>query len=137
MVIFYGEQWFLQRVIEKVTTEWWKQFILNKKLEISYYCAIWCSATTYQNINSSIVSKGAMNSFKEKFPLARMFPLTAMHTHFLSKWCHYMWTNEIKTKTKLSHVTLKLTMRSILRFNPTNNATVTSQSDVKMKIFFQ
>ena len=32
------------------------------------------SATTYQKINSYIVSKGAMNSFKEMFPLARMFP---------------------------------------------------------------
>ena len=43
----------------------------NKKLE-TYNCAIWCSATTYQKINSSIVSKGAMNSFKEMFPLALM-----------------------------------------------------------------
>ena len=30
---------------------------------------------TYQNINSSIVSKGAMNSFKEIFPLALMHTL--------------------------------------------------------------
>ena len=34
---------------------------------------------TYQRINSSIVSKGAMNSFKEIFPLARIFPLAVMH----------------------------------------------------------
>ena len=34
----------------------------------------------YQKVNSSIVSKGAMNSLKEMFPLARMFPLTVMHT---------------------------------------------------------
>ena len=33
---------------------------------------------TYQMINSSIVSKGAMNSFNEMFPLARMFPLAVM-----------------------------------------------------------
>ena len=33
----------------------------------------------YQKVNSSIVSKGAMNSFKEMFPLARMFPLAVMH----------------------------------------------------------
>ena len=44
----------------------------NKKLETSYNCTIWCSATTYQKINSSIVYKGAMNSFKEMFPLALM-----------------------------------------------------------------
>ena len=37
------------------------------------------AATTYQNINSSIVSKGAMNSFNEIFPLARMFPLAVIH----------------------------------------------------------
>ena len=29
-----------------------------------------------------------------------------------------MWTNEIKTKTKSSHVTLKLTTRFIVRFSP-------------------
>ena len=43
-----------------MTTEWWKQFILNSKLETSYNCAIWSSTMTYQNINSS---KGAMISF--------------------------------------------------------------------------
>ena len=35
---------------------------------------------TYQKINSSIASKGVMNSFKEMFPFARMFPLAVMHT---------------------------------------------------------
>ena len=32
-----------------------------------------------QKVNSSIISKGAMNNFKETFPLARMFPLAVMH----------------------------------------------------------
>ena len=49
------------------------------KVGMSYNCAIWCSATTYQKVNSSIVSKGAMNRFKEIFPLV-MFPLPVMHT---------------------------------------------------------
>ena len=31
-------------------------------------------------INSSIVSKSAMNSFDEMFPLGRMFPLAVIHT---------------------------------------------------------
>ena len=35
--------------------------------------------TTYQKVKSSTVSKGARNSFKEMFPLARMFPLAVMH----------------------------------------------------------
>ena len=33
----------------------------------------------YQKVNSSIVPQGTMNSFKEMFPLARMFPLAVMH----------------------------------------------------------
>ena len=37
------------------------------------------SSTTYQKVDSSIVSKGAMNNFNEMFPLARMFPLAVMH----------------------------------------------------------
>ena len=49
-------------------------------METSYNCAKWCSSTTYQKVNSSIVSKGAMNSFNEMFPLARVFPLAVMHT---------------------------------------------------------
>ena len=43
------------------------------EVETSYNCAKWCSVATYQKVNSSIISKGAMKSFKE------MFPLTAMH----------------------------------------------------------
>ena len=43
------------------------------EVETSYNCAKWCSVATYQKVNSSIISKGAMNSFKE------MFPLTVMH----------------------------------------------------------
>ena len=35
-------------------------------------CNIILTATTYQKINSSIVSKGAMNGFKKMFPLAIM-----------------------------------------------------------------
>ena len=31
-------------------------------------------------INSSVISKGAMNKLREMFPLARMFPLAVMHT---------------------------------------------------------
>ena len=31
-----------------------------------------CSAKRYQKVNSSIVSKSAMNGFKEMFPLALM-----------------------------------------------------------------
>ena len=50
------------------------------KIGMSYNCAIWCSATTYQKVNSSIVSKDAMNRFKEIFPLVIMFPLPVMHT---------------------------------------------------------
>ena len=34
---------------------------------------------TYQKVSSSIVSKGAMNSFDEMFQLARMFPLAKIH----------------------------------------------------------
>ena len=40
-----------------------------------------------------------------------------------------MWTNEIKAKTKPSHITFKLTMRSILRFSPTNNVVVSLKDD--------
>ena len=36
-------------------------------------------STTYQKVNSSIVSKGAINSIKEILPPARMFPLAVMH----------------------------------------------------------
>ena len=39
----------------------------------------------YQKINSSIVSKGAMNSYKEMFPLARMFPLAVMQVFYRTK----------------------------------------------------
>ena len=49
-------------------------------METSYNCAIWWSATKYQKVDSSMVSKGAMNSFNEMFPLARMFPLAVMHS---------------------------------------------------------
>ena len=49
-------------------------------LETSNNCARWCSATTYQKLNSSVVSKGAMKSFNEMFPLVRIiFPLAVMH----------------------------------------------------------
>ena len=48
-------------------------------METCYNCAKWCSATSYQKLNSSIVSKGAMNNFNEMFPLTRMFPLAVMH----------------------------------------------------------
>ena len=34
---------------------------------------------TYQKVDSSIVLKGAMNSFNEMFSLVRMFPLAVMH----------------------------------------------------------
>ena len=33
----------------------------------------------YQTINSSIVSKGAMNCLNKMFPLARIFPLAVMY----------------------------------------------------------
>ena len=49
-------------------------------METSYNCARWFSATVYQKVNSSIVSKGVINSFNEMFPLARMFTLAVMHT---------------------------------------------------------
>ena len=52
-------------------------------LETSYNCTIWCSARKYQEINSCIVSKGAMNKFREMFPPARMFPPAVMHAAFL------------------------------------------------------
>ena len=64
-LIFHSEQWCLQCVI----------------VENSYNCAKWCSAMTYQKVNSFILSKSAMNSFKEMFPLSRMFPLAVMHTN--------------------------------------------------------
>ena len=51
----------------------------------SYNCEKWCSATTNQIVNSSIISKGAMNSFNEKFLLARMFPLAVMQSGDLNK----------------------------------------------------
>ena len=38
-------------------------------------------STTYRKVNSSIVLKGAMNSFNVMFPLARMFPVAVIHTH--------------------------------------------------------
>ena len=40
----------------------------------------------YQKINSSIVSEGAMNNFKEMFPLARMFPPAVIHTPSPQIW---------------------------------------------------
>ena len=43
-------------------------------------CAIWRSVMTYQKVNSSMVSKSAMNCFNEMFSLARMFLLAIMHT---------------------------------------------------------
>ena len=46
------------------------------KLETSFSCAMLCPDTTYQKVNSSIVTKGAMNSFKKMFPLAIMHPPT-------------------------------------------------------------
>ena len=49
-------------------------------METSYNCVKWCSATTYQKVNSSIASQGAMKSFNEMFPLASMFPLAIMQT---------------------------------------------------------
>ena len=51
-------------------------------METSYNCTKWCSTRTYQKekVDSSIVSKDAMNSFNEMFPLARMFPPAVMHT---------------------------------------------------------
>ena len=52
---------------------------------IPYNCTKWCSATTYQMVNSSVVSKGAMNSSNEMFPLARMFPLAVMHRVYLRR----------------------------------------------------
>ena len=52
-----------------MTTKSWKPPII----------AQYDAQRTYQMINSSLVSKGAMNSFKEMFPLARLFPLTVMH----------------------------------------------------------
>ena len=63
--------------------KWMMETVYSElKVEVSYNCAIWCSATTYQKINSSIVSDGAMNRFKEMFPIARMFPLPVMHSVF-------------------------------------------------------
>ena len=48
---FYSEQWVLHFFIEKVITEWWKQFILNYKLvETSYNCGKWCSDTTIKRL---------------------------------------------------------------------------------------
>ena len=47
-------------------------------METSFNCAMWCSSTMYQKINSSIISKGTMNSFKQMFPLAKMFPPAVM-----------------------------------------------------------
>ena len=34
---------------------------------------------THHKVNSSIVSKGAMNSYDEMFPLAKMFSLAVIH----------------------------------------------------------
>ena len=54
----------------------------------------------------------------------RIHPHHHYHHHTLSnKLCNNnctmcMWTNKIKTKTKPSHVTFKLTTRSIVRFSP-------------------
>ena len=80
-----SEHWFLQRVIEKMTTEWREQFILNQNLENSCNWAIWCSATTYQKVNNSIVSKGTMNSFEEMFLLAVMHTPSTKIFPFLNK----------------------------------------------------
>ena len=60
--------------------KWCKQFILNLKMETSYNCTIWCPSRMCPKINSSVISKGAMNKLREMFPLARMFPLASMHT---------------------------------------------------------
>ena len=55
-------------------------------METSHNSEIWCSVTTYQKDNSSIVSKGAMNRLPWKmFPLARMFPLAVMRTLYTTQ----------------------------------------------------
>ena len=69
-------------------------------METSYNCAKWCSATTYQKVNSSIVSKGAMNSFNEMFPQA-MFPLVAMHKGSQNSLVCKFSSNTGINKTKL------------------------------------
>ena len=63
---------------------------------------------------SSIVSKGAMNSFKEMFPLVRMFPLAVKHTPPISKR-----TLKISSQIRANENATKLTARTIqinLRF---------------------
>ena len=61
---------------------------------------IWCSGPTYQKINSSIVSKGAMNSFKEMVPPARIIPLGPLLSPSINYWEKYpTQTNFLKQYT--------------------------------------
>ena len=48
-------------------------------LETFYNCAKRYSATTYQKVNNSIVSKNAINSLNEMLPLTRMLPQAVMY----------------------------------------------------------
>ena len=62
--------------------------------------------TVYSKFNSSTVSKCAMNSFNETFPLARIFLLAVMHTlphlpHFpIYKWGRQeLWEMAVNSET--------------------------------------
>ena len=81
----------------RISNNWMMETAYSKlKWEISYNCEKWCSDKTYhQKVNSSIVSKCAMKSFNETFPLARIFPLAIMHTpSHLAHFPIYKWGRE-------------------------------------------
>ena len=53
------------------------------------------------------------------------FAIKLFHLHYFKRWRNYgattaacIWTNEIRTKTKLSYVTIKLAMHPIVRLGP-------------------
>ena len=55
--------------------------------------------TVYSKFNSSAVSKCAMNSFNETFPLARIFLLAVMHTpSHLPHFPIYKWGRQERQK---------------------------------------
>ena len=54
--------------------------------------------------------------FSTHFAIKLFFCATWECTNYCAAAAPYIWTNEIKTKTKPSHVTLKLTTRFIVQF---------------------
>ena len=63
-----SDNWMMEIVYSELYGNSYSEIVRN----VLQLCNIILTATTYQKINSSIVSKGAMNGFKKMFPLAIM-----------------------------------------------------------------